>query len=148
MNACSTVCFLCVSGSRTKRENVYLNIHLQDALIDGLSPNRVNRANSSCSPSEVQICMNDDESVRSTSVEQGCEISQSPALFLLNHFSFVRDNHVSQRSVKLMVNTSDCTSTMRIKEDQNKHLNGKGLSLGAPHCRTKEMSGQVVSFGD
>lgn len=66
--------------------------------------------------------MNDDETVRSTSVEQGCEISPTSALFLLNHFSFAWDNHVSQRSVKLMVNTSDSTSTMRIKEDQNKHL--------------------------
>ncbi len=92
--------------------------------------------------------MNDDESVRSTSAEQRCEFSPSSAFFLLNHISFARDNHVSQRSVKLMVNTSDCTSTMRIKGDQNKHLNGKGLSLGAPHCRTKEMLGQVVSFGD
>lgn len=45
--------------------------------------------------------------------------------------------------MKLMVNTSDCTNTMRIKEDQNKHLNGKRLLLGVLHCRTKEMSGRL-----
>lgn len=84
VNTCSTVDFLCVevlSGGRTERENVYPNIHLQDALIDGLSPNRVHRANSWSSLLEERIWMNDDEPIRSTSVEQGCEISPSSAFF-------------------------------------------------------------------
>lgn len=87
--------------------------------------------------------MNDHESIHSTPVEQGCEKSPSSASFLLNHFSFAQDNHVTQPSMKLMVNTPDCPNTMRIKGDQNNHLNGKGLLLGAPHCRTKEMSARL-----
>lgn len=72
-------------------------------MIDGSSPIRVNRANSMRSLLEEQIWMNDDEPIRSTSGEQGCEISLSSAFFFalpLNHFSFAQDNHVSQPSMK------------------------------------------------
>lgn len=92
------------TGGRPERETVYPNIHHQDALID-----RVNHADSSRSLSEEHIRMNDHESIHSTPVEQGCEKSPSSASFLLNHFSFARDNHVTQPSVKLTVNTSDCS---------------------------------------
>lgn len=84
MNTCTSVYFLCVEGFLHEaglNENVYQNIHLQDALIDGLSPNRVNNANSLCSLLKEKIWMNDDESIRSTSVEQGCEMSPSSAFF-------------------------------------------------------------------
>lgn len=53
------------------------------------------------------------------------------------------ENGVTQQSMKLMVKSSDCSDTMRIKGDQNNHLNGNGLLLGAPHCRTKEMSARL-----
>lgn len=55
----------------------------------------------------------------------------------------MQDNYVTQWSMKLVVNPSDCTNTMRIKEDQNKHLNGKGLLLDVLYCQTKEMSGRL-----
>lgn len=92
--------------------------------------------------------MSDDESIRSTSIEQGCEISPSSAFFPLNHFSFAQDNHVTQWSAELMVNTSDCTNTMRIKEDQNKHLNGKRTFARRTALSNQRNVGQVGSFGD
>ena len=66
---------------------------------------------------------------------------------MLNHFSFTRDNHVTQPCMKLMVNTSDCANTMRVKEDQNKHLNGKDFAWCAALSNQRNV-GQVVSFGD
>lgn len=79
------MCFLCVevlSGGRTEREHVYPEIHLQDTLIDSSSPNRVNRANSSCSLLEEKIWMNDDESICSASAEQGCDIRSAKSRFI------------------------------------------------------------------
>lgn len=65
------LCMEALSGGRTESENVYLNIHPQDALIDGLSPNTVNCANSLFSLLEEKMRLNDDESIHSTPVEQG-----------------------------------------------------------------------------
>lgn len=64
-------------------ENVYPNIHLQDALRQGLSPSGVIHANSSRSPSEEEMGRNDEESIRPTSAEQAREISPHSAFFLL-----------------------------------------------------------------
>lgn len=59
--------------------------------------------------------------------------------FLLNHFSFAQDNHVTRRSMKSIVNTADCTSTMRLNEDQNKYSNwkkrGEGMTFGLSNQR-------------
>lgn len=49
-----------------------------------IPPNRVNRANFLCSFWEEQMWMNNDESIHSTSVEQGSEISPSSPFFPLS----------------------------------------------------------------
>lgn len=72
----------------------------------------------------------------------------APQQFYLLHVScqitsHLWENGVTQQSMKLMVKSSDCSDTMRIKGDQNNHLNGNGLLLGAPHCPTKEMSARL-----
>lgn len=89
--------------------------------------------------------LNDDESIHSTPVKQVCSFFFFP---LLNHFSFAQDNHVSLQSVTLMVNTYDCSNTMRIKEDQNKHLNGERTSPRHTALLNQRNVGQVGSFGD
>lgn len=143
-----------MSGGRTEKENVYPNIHLQDALIDGSSPNRVNSANSTRSLLEEQIWMNDDEPIRSTSGEQGCGISLSSAFFFfvpppLNHFSFARDNHVSRPSMKQKRVIHLIVAIQReYKGDQNKHLNGKRTFARRAALSNQRNVGQVVSFGD
>lgn len=100
-------------------------------MCDALSPNTSNslrRAN------EVE------RSVCSPQVEQVGSFS-AKSLFL-----FAQDVHVTLRSTTLMVNTHDCTDTVRIKEDGNEHQHEKRTSARHTALCNQRHVGQVGSL--